>query len=361
MAKQFQYHDFKENDAWLVFRVDTQVKNESVDVYLLMDLPKGIILVHEISIGEGLSPSQAEEFLKKGKSKKGNFPKRLILAKGDPAESVLLQAANAFGMALDTVPASQLEGLTAPLKKDFGKHFFSPSSIPYAGLQDDTSAEDRESAKKMIPDSYDPCWCASGKKFKFCCKPIFREIIGAMKAAEEGRTDEALEWIAGAKKIAGETAEVLCREAIVYSYFDQKKSDEVLARALQVNPNHPRALYILGIHLKEKGDLKGAATAYETAIAHYPSTDRFHLNEAYNNLGSVRYDMRDYARAKSAWEQALILLPSDRMVRQNLIEFIYENPIVPLPVREVRRLSKVLCKPAEFILDHILRNAIFED
>jgi hypothetical protein len=334
MAKRFQYHDFKENDAWLVFRVDIQVKNESADVYLLMDLPKGIILNQEISLGEGLSPKQVEAFLKNGKIKKGNFPKRLLLAKGDPTESVLLQAASEFGMTLDTVPTSQLEELTAPFKEDFGKHFFSPSSIPYADLRDDTSAEDRESAKKMIPDSYDPCWCASGKKFKFCCKPIFREIIGAMKAAEEGRMTEALEWIAGAKKIAGETAEILCREAIVYSNFDQKKSDEILARALQVDPNHPRAQYILGIQLKEKGDLKGAATAYEAAIAHYPSIDRFHLNEAYNNLGTVRYDMGDYAGAKSAWEQALIFLPSDQMVRQNLIEFIYDNPVVPESVRE---------------------------
>ena len=45
----------------------------------------------------------------------------------------------------------------------------------------------------------------------------------AMGASEEGRRAEALEWIAKAKEIVGETAEVLCREAIVYSYFDQPK------------------------------------------------------------------------------------------------------------------------------------------
>lgn len=335
MAKPFQYQDFRENDAWLVFRLDTQVKSESVDIYILMDLPKGTLLVHEISVGEGLSLNQAEVFLKNGKAKKGSYPRRLLLAKGDPAEPALRKVAGTLGVALDIVPASQLEELIAPVKEDFGAHVYSPSSIPYAGLRDDTSAEDRESAKKMIPDSYDPCWCASGKKFKFCCKPVFGEVIGAMKDAEEGRMDEALEWIAAAKKIAGETAEILCREAIVYSYFDQKKSEEVLARTLQVNPNHPRARYILGILLKEKGDLKGAVTAYETAIAHYPSTDRFHLNETYNNLGTVLYDMGDATGAKSAWEQALILLPSDRMVRQNLMEFIYENPEIPATVRKM--------------------------
>jgi hypothetical protein len=45
--------------------------------------------------------------------------------------------------------------------------------------------------------------------------------------------------------------------------------------------------------------------------------------------------MGDAQGAKSAWEQALIMLPSDRMVRENLIEFIYDNPEVPEAVREI--------------------------
>lgn len=30
--------------------------------------------------------------------------------------------------------------------------------------------KDIEAAQRMIPEPYDPCPCASGKKFKFCCK-----------------------------------------------------------------------------------------------------------------------------------------------------------------------------------------------
>ncbi|MBI5139041.1 hypothetical protein HZA26_00290 [Candidatus Nomurabacteria bacterium] len=59
-------------------------------------------------------------------------------------------------ISLETVPTPYLEDLIAPLKKSFGEHFFSPSSIPYAHLEDDTSYEDSESAKHFIPDSYDP-------------------------------------------------------------------------------------------------------------------------------------------------------------------------------------------------------------
>lgn len=116
------------------------------------------------------------------------------------------------------------------------------------------------------------CSCASGKKYKFCCKKIFREIMEAMVAAEEGKKSEALQWIAKAKEVAGDTAEVLCREAIVYSFFEPDKAKEILAECLLINPNHPRAHYLRGIDLKEQGDLEGARTAYETAIKNYPPT-----------------------------------------------------------------------------------------
>ena len=54
---------------------------------------------------------------------------------------------------------------------------------------------DRQTAKQMVPDAYDPCRCGSDKKFKFCCKPIFREVLGAMAASQDGQLDEALRYI----------------------------------------------------------------------------------------------------------------------------------------------------------------------
>lgn len=45
--------------------------------------------------------------------------------------------------------------------------------------------------------------------------------------------------------------------------------------------------------------------------------------------------MQEYQEAKSAWEKALTLLPSDRMVLNNLMEFIYNNPNIPSKIREM--------------------------
>lgn len=332
---KYQYEDFKEGDAWLVFRLDTQVKTQSVDVYMLMELPSGIILGHESAVDDVLTEKQAAQLLELGRSRKGVNPRRLLLAKADPAEPAFRAFCARAGLPLETQPTPHLEDLLAPVKESFGKHFFSPSTMGYSGLRDDADELDRDSARRMVPDSYDPCPCASGQKFKFCCKPIFHEILGAMAAAENGRRAEALKWVEKAKAIAGETAEVLCREAIVYSFFDNAKSEQILDRCLEVNPDHPRANYIRGIMLKERGDYSGAIGAYERAIASYPKTDRYHLNETYNNLGTAHYESGNPAAAKAAWEQALVLLPSDKTVRANLVEFIYGNPVVSKELREI--------------------------
>lgn len=331
---KLQYEDFSENDVWLIFRLDIQVANQAVDVYLGMDLPSGLVFGHDLA-PEKLGEKQAEDLLQLGKTKKGRFPRRILLVKGDPAEPVLEALSGKLNLKLEAVPAPYLEDILSPIKESFGKNFFAPSTLGYAHVEENADELDRESAKHMVPDSYDPCSCASGKKFKFCCKPFFREILGAMMEVERGRPKEALKWIAKAKAVGGETPEILCREAIVLSYTDPVKADEVLAKCLTINPKHPRANYIKGINFKDRKDYLGAIAAYKTAIANYPKTDRYHLNEAYNNLGTAFFEVENMAEAKAAWEQALVLLPSDRMVRENLIEFIYQNPALPGELREI--------------------------
>lgn len=332
---QMNYSDFKENGAWLIFRLDTQVKDQPVDVYLLMDLPSGLIMRHAIVTGLALEPNEARTFLQAGRDRKGLWPRRVLIGKGDPSENTIQTALAPHHLQLESIPRSQLEPLIAPVKESFGRQFFSLSSLPSSMLRDDVSDDDRESATHFMPDSYDPCSCGSEKKFKFCCKPIIREVIGAMAAAETGHLNEALGWMEKAAAIAGETAEVFCRYAVVYSFTDRKKSDEYLKKSLEVNPDHPRANYLCGINLKEKGDFKGAVIAYETALSNYPATDKYHLNEVLNNLGSAHYALGHIREAKAAWEKALVLLPSDTMVRQNLMEFIYMNPALPLAEREM--------------------------
>ncbi len=340
--KKFQYDDFSPRDVWLVLRLDTQIEEQAADVYMLMDLPSGLILSHAITVTEGLEKQEAQDFFQAAFFRAKYWPQRVFIIKGDPVEKSLAAVAASQSFTIESYPAAVFDELVAPVKETFGQHIYSPSSVAYGPMKDEVDPEEVEAAKHFIPDAYDPCPCASGKKYKFCCKPIFREILEAMTEAEDGRKKKALKWLLDAKAKVGETGEVLCREAIVYSYFDAAECERRIDRCLELFPNHPRANYVKGINCREKGLLPEAIHYYQKAIENYPRTDRFHLNEAYNNIGTVYFDLDDYAGAKESWEKALFLLPSDSMVKRNLTEFIYSNPDLPGSVREISPMVKRL-------------------
>ena len=179
-----------ESGQWLVFRTDTQVRSECVDIYVMLQIPS--LYCYGFFLVQGVEPkeSDVEQILQKAFQKDGRWAKRLTLPKGDPAETIFKKLAESKKVTVETQPMGLLEPYARPFKEDFGKVAFSPSGMVGSNLRDDVPPEDREAAEASIPDSYDPCPCSSGKKYKFCCKKIFREVLMAMCAAEEGRPDE---------------------------------------------------------------------------------------------------------------------------------------------------------------------------
>lgn len=317
--KLYQSKDFVSNPAWFIFRIDAHIGPQVVDIYFVMDLPSEMLLGHEI-VEDTISNQQVSQLisLAQGKMK---LPKRIIVAQGDPAQEHLHNLCQQLRAVLEPIPAPYLEQLTTFVKQDIAEHFFSPGSIPHQVTDEEMEEyEDisKEDFLKSIPDSYDPCPCNSGKKYKFCCKKIFREITEAMCAAEDGNKAEAVHWLEEARKIVGDTAEILCREAIVYSYFDLKKYKKLLNECLNKFPTHPRVHYVHGIELKQQNKLPDAIKAYQKAISLYPASDQYHLNEAYNNLGTAFYENGDMKLAKEAWEKALFFIPSDKLAKYNV-------------------------------------------
>ena len=195
--RSYKFEDFSDNDAWLIFRVDTQVQHQPVDIYMVMDLPSGEVLAIE-TVETEPSLENMSSLLISAQLKKKLFPHRLLLIKNDPAQTFLEALSKEYGMELVITFSDHVEGLVAPLKKSFGELCFSPSCMGYS---DDLSEEDSQSIREMIPDSYDLCPCASGKKYKFCCKCILQEITAAMSDAEDGNYAESLTWIEKEKAI----------------------------------------------------------------------------------------------------------------------------------------------------------------
>lgn len=150
-------------------------------------------------------------------------------------------------------------------------------------------------------------------------------------------------WLEAARSKVGDTAEIACREAIVFSAKSEEDFLEKLHDALKRYPDHPRLHYLSGIEHKQAGRLKEAEAAYLVAISRYPTTDKYRLNETWNNLGSVYHEMGDFLKAKNAWEKALGYMPLDITCKRNLIECIYENP----------ELDREMRKPSPFIKQYL--------
>jgi tetratricopeptide (TPR) repeat protein len=283
------------------------------------------------------SLKQLIALLEKAKGQAGQWPDQLLVLKSNPCVDSVRTMCATFKIPLYERTAGELIKYVRPLK-DMMREFKRRGR--QADHEETISERDREEAEVMVPGAYDPCPCASGKKFRFCCQKIYKEIVFAMCAAEEGRRSEALRFMKMAEEKVGRTAEVVCRYAICWSYFDKAKSSELLKEVQAINPNHPRMNYIMGIDAVEDGKYEEAVRFYLRAIENYPPEDRYHLNETFNNLGTAYFRLKNYASAKDVWEKALVFLPTDETVKNNLIGCIYGNPEVPQELRVMSPFMK---------------------
>lgn len=322
----------EKNQAWILHREEIETIQEgSCNIYVLLDAYTGYCFGQELCV-DLPSTTKIVSLLQLAKSQAGTWPLQILILKQDPFLETLGTICKGFKLSLKEMTAKELQPFVRDFKDSFRQF---KKGVPVGDDSDELSSEEQEELEAFIPESYSPCPCASGKKFKFCCQKIFKDITFAMCAAQDGKLKEALKHIKIAEDKVGRTAEVVCREAICWSFSDLTKTQLLLVEALQINPNHPRANYVCGIDAKSANDFEQAISFYLTAIENYPVEDKFHLNETYNNLGTAFYELRKYKDAKEAWEKALVLLPSDRIVKENLVEFIYNNPEVPKAIREI--------------------------
>ncbi len=341
---------FRVNEAWILFRIDQflYVQDQPVDVYMLMDA-SSFFIFDQLLVPDEISKKYKKKFntlFKNAKKKAKQWPQKLILPEGDPAEQLCRMHSKKNHYSFEIVPYSYLSAILDPLKQSFSTFINKPSSEMNEpeGKEYQNESDDDPTAQYMIQDSYDPCSCGSGKKFKFCCKPVFREITEAMCAAEDGDIDNALDWMKKAEKKVGKTPEILCRYAVVYSFFDQSKYDEYLTETLEIAPNHPRASYLLALEQTASGQLDNAIESYKKAIANYPETDKYHLNESWTNLANLYFGRKDYPRAKAGWEKAIMLMPKDKLSRSNLLDLIINNPAVPEELKTINPIIELYLK-----------------
>ncbi len=104
-----------------------------------------------------------------------------------------------------------------------------------------------------------------------------------------------------------------------FALIRQGKRDEAIAHfrtAASLEPADPTSQFNLGIYAQEQGDLPQATARYETVLQ--LTSDTQLRASALANLGTIYFQLRDYARAKQCFEASLKLNRSFPTVVQDL-------------------------------------------
>ena len=127
--KIYHFSDFEKNEACLMFRLNINVADNFLDLYMIMHLPSGFILGHEIMVHD-ISQKHIDQLLKQAATH-GKIPDRILLVKGDPAEPFLQKLAAQLSIKLETVPAISLDPILADIKQSYGSLFPTTSDLGF--------------------------------------------------------------------------------------------------------------------------------------------------------------------------------------------------------------------------------------
>src|SRR6059058_4328372 len=99
----------------------------------------------------------------------------------------------------------------------------------------------------MAIDPYGPCPCGSGKKFKWCCQPIYVQINKAFQQDADGQHETALRLMDQVTSEHPGNPEAWGRQAqLLYENNRVDDAEKALDRAFALNPNYPFGYYLRG-------------------------------------------------------------------------------------------------------------------
>lgn len=143
------------------------------------------------------------------------------------------------------------------------------------------------------------CPCGSGKKYKQCCLHLDQAQDASKRAVESHAASE----------ISGKLdAALLCHQA-----GQLAQAQELYVQILQLAPQHPDALHLLGTLSHQLGDNETAVELINRALDCKPD-----YAEAYCNLGNVFKVQGKAAQAAEMYRQAIALKPNFAQAHCNL-------------------------------------------
>lgn len=184
-------------------------------------------------------------------------------------------------------------------------------------------------------EPYDPCPCGSGKKFKWCCQPIYAGIQQAEELFDADQHEAALKAIdqvcqqhPDRPHAWGKKAELLARMSQVDA------CEEALEKAFALSPNYGFGLLLRARIRFEEGEVAGGLLLARKAADAYPMESREDLTILQKMIFQAEWHFRRPVAARSALEQALALTPSDDDARQALEGLFGKESSLPEAARK---------------------------
>jgi tetratricopeptide (TPR) repeat protein len=186
----------------------------------------------------------------------------------------------------------------------------------------------------MALEAYSPCPCGSGKKFKWCCQPIYLDIDRAFSQDAEGQHEAALRLMDEVVAANPANPEAWGRKAqLLYQNDRADDAETTLQKALEINPRYPFGHLLRGMFRRQEGETAGALLEFRKAAEYYDPEAREPLGQIFTLVTEDELKLNRPVAARAAAKIALHLKPADTELRAFFEEVFGDKSQLPPSAR----------------------------
>src|SRR4051794_13644087 len=183
-------------------------------------------------------------------------------------------------------------------------------------------------------DPYASCPCGSGKKFKWCCQPIYAGIERAFDQDANGQHEAALRTMDEVVRLHGGNPEAWGQKArLLFGHGKVEEAEEALQKAFDLNPNYPYGLFLRAQFRYQEGAWGGALLLARRAVEAYDPEARDYLGSAYWIIYDCEMKMNRPVAARAALRLVTRYVPADEQVRNTWDAVFGQQSTLPAVVR----------------------------
>ena len=194
----------------------------------------------------------------------------------------------------------------------------------------------------MAIDQYASCPCGSGKKFKWCCQPIYAGINRAFEQEAQGQHDVAMRTMEQVTTEHGGNPEAWGQKAkLLYAHGKLEEAEEALEKAFAINRNYPYGLLLKAVFRYQEGEIGGALLLARRAAEAYDPEARDYLAEAYSVIYECEMKMNRPVAARAALRMVVHCQPAAEEPRQLFEQVFGEKARLPEAARREYTLAPI--------------------